>query len=493
MQFTRSSGILLHPTSLPNNFGIGDFGSSAYKFVDFLSSSGFTFWQFLPLTPTGFGDSPYQSFSAFAGNRNLISPELLLKNDFLDKKDLKDLPKLSNSKVEFSKVNNQKESLLRKSFQKKIKSKEYKFFISENEFWLNDYALFMSLKKFHNGRAWFEWENDFKDYNKAKKQKLNSNIKKEIEFQKFVQFLFFSQWRELQNYAKQKKIKFIGDLPIFVAHDSADVWANQKYFTLTKNGALKKKAGVPPDYFSKTGQLWGNPLYDWKNLEKNNFAWWKKRISHLLKMVDIIRIDHFRGFEACWEIPGYAKTAKFGKWKKNPGIKFFNTLKNSFTDLPIIAEDLGFITSEVRKLRDRFNFPGMRIMQFAFGVKGEKKFLSKNFIENTIAYTGTHDNDTTCGFFEKEKRKKSSTYKHAKKYLQTDDKNLCKALIIDALKSRASIAIFPMQDILNLDSKHRMNFPGKIIGNWQWRMSEKLLTGKLAKEYLKLNKKYLRT
>ncbi|MDP2038442.1 MAG: 4-alpha-glucanotransferase, partial [Ignavibacteria bacterium] len=376
MNIERSAGILLHPTSLPGKFGIGDLGPSAFHFVEFLKSAGQTLWQVFPLGPTGYGDSPYQCFSAFAGNPLLISPDFLHRDGLLSDADLAHPHKYNAHKIDFGSVIELKTKLLRKAFHNFSKSKnisdECKDFCSTNEYWLEDYALFMAAKSHHGGVQWTEW-----DASIAFRKDLNTWRKKladEINYQKFVQYTFNKQWTALREFVHQNGIKIIGDLPIFIAYDSADLWANKELFTVRKDGSLEFVAGVPPDYFSATGQLWGNPLYKWKEMEKDDFLWWKRRISNLLTMVDIVRIDHFRGFDAFWEIPGDAETAINGRWVKAPGHKFFNAIKKSLGVLPIIAEDLGVITDSVEELRDHFDFPGIKIIQFGLGEDGDKKF-----------------------------------------------------------------------------------------------------------------------
>ncbi len=477
MEFKRSAGILLHPTSLPGPYGIGDLGENAYKFADFLREAGQTLWQVFPLGPTGYGDSPYQCFSAFAGNPLLISPDLLAEEGLLSKADLEQKPEFNLYKINYGKVIDFKKSLLKKAYEKyisngKIFNKECGKFCSENEFWLEDFATFMALKDFHGGVQWSEWEKEFAFRKEPALTEWKNKHQKEIDYYRFTQYLFFKQWKKLKDYTNGQGIKIIGDLPIFVAYDSSDVWANKALFSVDeKTGKLETVAGVPPDYFSPTGQLWGNPLYRWDKMEKNNFRWWKQRMKKMYQLVDIVRIDHFRGFDAYWEIPGDAETAVNGKWVKAPGKKLFTEIMNEFGDVPILAEDLGVITESVEELRDSFGFPGMKILQFAFGPAGDKNFLPHNYVRNCVVYTGSHDNDTTRGFFEKEKEKKSGIYEWTQKYLNYDGDNICFALIHLAYSSVANIVIIPMQDILNLGSEARMNFPGKPDGNWQWRFT----------------------
>jgi 4-alpha-glucanotransferase len=495
MQFERSAGILLHPTSLPGKYGIGDLGNEAYKFVDFLVEAGQKLWQVFPLGPTGYGDSPYQCFSAFAGNPLLISPDKLIEQKLLKDSDIKNFP--DSERIDYGNVINFKKELLSKAYNNyKSNSqsieKEFKVFIEEQNSWLEDYSLFMAAKDFHNGASWNEWDKELilREENSLIfwKEKLHD----EIQYHKFVQFLFFSQWKELKIYANEKGIKIIGDMPIFIAYDSSDLWSNKELFTVDETGMLTFVAGVPPDYFSATGQLWGNPLYKWEMMEKDDFLWWRKRFKALLELVDVIRIDHFRGFEAYWKIPGDAKTAQTGKWTKAPGEKLFDTVKKYLGDLPILAEDLGVITPPVEALRDKFNFPGMKVLQFAFGKGMETKFLPHNFVPNCIVYTGTHDNDTTRAYFEKEKEKQSDIVEHAQKYLNYSGNELVFELVRNAYASVAVIVIIPMQDVLNLGGEARMNFPSTLGGNWSWRFNWNQVDKNLAEKYNDLTVLYER-
>lgn len=496
MSFQRAAGILLHPTSLPGKFAIGELGSDAYYFIDFLTHSGQTLWQVFPLGPTGYGDSPYQCFSAFAGNPMLISIEFLIKDGLLTEEDCNELTIFDKHKIDFGSVIKIKNECLQKAFnnyESKLKNdKEFKSFCNHNDYWLNDFALFMAVKNYHSGVCWTDWSEDIAFRIDVAVEKWTKKLDREINYQKFLQFKFNEQWQKIKNYAHEKGIKIIGDLPIFIAYDSADLWANKKLFTVDSKGRLESVAGVPPDYFSPTGQLWGNPLYRWNEMEKDDFSWWRKRFSKLYELVDIVRIDHFRGFEAYWEIPGTALTAQTGKWVKAPGHKLFKSIKKHLGDVPIIAEDLGVITREVEELRDAFNFPGIKILQFAFGDSGEKKFLPHNFIPNCVVHTGSHDNDTTQGFFEKEKVLKSGIYEAAKEYLGCESDDICFQLIRAAYASVANIVVIPMQDVLNLDSSARMNFPGKLGGNWTWRFSWDQIPSKLAETYKRMTVIYER-
>jgi 4-alpha-glucanotransferase len=497
MRFERSAGILLHPTSLPGKYGIGDLGKEAYNFLDFMEAAGQKLWQVFPLGPTGYGDSPYQCFSAFSGNPLIISPDILLEEGYLYDDDLKNIPHFNPVKIDFGELIKYKHSLLKKSFEhfksnSNGKEKSFKEFCDKNNEWLEDYSLFMALKEHNNGAVWSKWDKDIVVRKEATIKKWKEKLSDTILYQKYIQFQFFHQWKNLKDYANKKGIRIIGDIPIFIAYDSADLWSNKEIFTVDKEGSLTFIAGVPPDYFSATGQLWGNPLYKWKEMEKDDFLWWRKRISALLEMVDIIRIDHFRGFDAYWEIPAGSKTAEPGKWKKGPGETFFNTIEKYLGKLPIIAEDLGVITKSVTELREKFNFPGMKILQFAFGSGMEDRFLPHNFVQNSVVYTGSHDNDTTRAYFEKEKNSDNDIYKHAQKYLNYYGNDIVGELIRTAYASVADMIIIPMQDILKLGSEARMNFPGRLGGWWSWRFTWNQVGPDLAAHYKDLTALYER-
>ena len=471
MKFERAAGILLHPTSLPGKFGIGDLGHEAYSFVNFLESAGQKLWQVFPLGPTGYGDSPYQCFSAFAGNPLLVSPEKLKEDGLLTDEDLKNLPQFDDSIIDFGEVINFKKEILHKAYLK-FKAgnghleKDFIKFLSSNTEWLDDFSFFMAAKDHHEGALWTEWDKGLVVRDEKVLEDWKIKLSDGILYHKFVQYNFFKQWSNLKKYANDKGIKIIGDMPIYIAYDSADLWANKDLFTVDKEGNLETVAGVPPDYFSATGQLWGNPLYKWDVMEKDDFHWWRLRIKNLLQLIDIIRIDHFRGFDAYWEIKGGSKTAEHGRWVKAPGEKLFQAIQAYLGELPIIAEDLGVITKSVEALRDKFNFPGIKIMQFAFGTGMEEKFLPHNYIRNCVVHTGSHDNDTTKGYFDKEKNNQTDIYEHAQKYLSYYGDDMVGELIRVAYASVANSVIIPMQDILKLGTEARMNFPGKLGGNW---------------------------
>ena len=505
MRFLRHSGILLHPTSLPGRFGIGDLGAEAFRFADFLVESGQSLWQVLPLGPTGYGDSPYQCFSAFAGNTLLISLEKLVEEELLTRSDLRHIPKFPVEKVDFGWVISYKTELIEKAF-KNFKSstdtvlrEAFLAFTQMNGDWLNDYALFRTLKDAHQGVAWNKWKSHFALRDSQAIAQAAEQMHERIEAQRFFQFLFFKQWSELKSYANQRGIKFIGDVPIFVAYDSADVWTNPHLFKLDEKGRPIVVAGVPPDYFSKTGQLWGNPIYNWERMRESQFQWWLDRLSSTLKTVDLVRIDHFRGFAATWEVPARDKTAKNGRWVTVPGRELFTVLQEKMGNLPIIAEDLGVITPDVEALRDDFGFPGMRIFQFAF-LDHTNIDLPHNYIPHTVAYTGTHDNDTAVGWFNSkagEGSTRSAEQIEAEKrfcmdYLNTSGKEINWDFIRAVLASVADTAIIPVQDLLGLGSEARMNLPASQQGNWQWRFKPNALTDKIGQRLKELTELYVR-
>lgn len=498
MKFERSAGILLHPTSLPGRHGIGDLGPDAFRFVDFLESAGQKFWQVLPLGPTGYGDSPYQCFSAFAGNHLLISFDLLLEEGLLSQEDLNRSPDPDPHAVDYGAVIPFRMAVLRKAFARCAASPGTKLaddirrFEGANKDWLGNYALFMALKERHGGSAWSGWEEGAVERQKAALLSYRKELSGEITFHVFLQYLFSRQWKKLKEYAHGKGVRIIGDLPIFIAYDSADAWAERDLFSIGPGGRLLAVAGVPPDYFSSTGQRWGNPLYRWGEMADDDYLWWRKRIARLLECVDVIRIDHFRGFDAAWEIPASAPTAETGAWVKGPGKRFFRTLEKHLGELPIIAEDLGVITKSVVDLRDMFEFPGMKILQFAFGAGMERKFLPHNYPRNCVVYTGSHDNDTTRGFFAKAKALDGDVYSSARRYLGYEGDDIGFELIRAAYASVADLVIIPMQDILGLDSAARMNFPGTPGGNWRWRFSWDQVHQQMIRRYKELTRLYER-
>ncbi len=482
----RYSGVLVHPTSFPSPYGIGDMGRGAHEFIDFLAMAGQHLWQVLPLGPSGNGNSPYQSYSVFAGQTLLISPELLIEKKLLTEADVHPIPEFNADRVDYDKVTTYKTSLFKKAYEHfrhtadKNLLEEYDSFQSNNQYWLDDYCLYMAGKDYHNGLPWYEWEDSLLDPTPKERASWMKLLASEIDYYRFIQFAFFSQWYELKDYANKKGIAIIGDIPIFTAPDSADVWANKELFKLDSKGHPLEVAGVPPDYFSATGQLWGNPLYDWDAMKDDGYRWWIERVRNQLDQVDYIRIDHFRGFEAYWAVPAGEETAMNGKWKKGPGEALFEAIQKALgEELPIFAEDLGIITPEVEKLRDTLGFPGMKILQFGFDGTGESTFLPHQLsTRNCICYTGTHDNDTTCGWYEHTSEQNKDK---VRRYMNTDASSVSWDFIRTCLGTIAKYAIFPVQDLLKLGSEHRMNTPGTATGNWEFRYRSGLLDEGMAK------------
>ena len=495
MQLERSSGILLHITSLPSPFGIGDLGPAAYEFVNFLKDSGHQYWQLLPLNPTDekFSHSPYSSFSAFAGNPLLISPQLLEKEEYVDLKHFPAPKKIAEEKVHFQAVEKYKEALLEAAFQnfkkKNKKSGKFSAFCKKHASWLDDYSLYRVLRKeYHSG--WTSWPADLRDRKKAAIKKAEKVHSTAIEKEKFIQFLFFSQWQNLTEYAHSESVTFIGDIPFYVNHESADCWANPGYFKLDNEKQPTKVSGVPPDYFSETGQLWGTPVFDWKALKTDNFDWWVKRIEQNLLLFDVVRLDHFRAFSAYWEVGAGEETAINGKWVKTPGAAFFKQVKKEFPKMPFIAEDLGLMDDAVYELINEYEFPGMKVLQFAFGDdRSGNPYLPFNHIPYCIAYTGTHDNNTTRGWFEnlgKTEKKHFQDYSEKRVTKQ----NVHKVLHRMVLNSVAQLAVVPLQDIIGLGEEAIMNTPGTTEGNWSWRVKKEDIPFKKTAELKKLNELY---
>lgn len=483
-RFPRSAGILLHPTSLPGRFGIGDLGPAAYGWVDALARARQTWWQVLPLGPTGFGDSPYQCFSAFAGNPFLVSPELLLHDGLLKESEFGSL-NFPVSHVDYGPVIQFKNRILTQAWEN-FRTRgsghlrqAFEEFCHKQAYWLDDFALFMALKDAHGGKSWFDWSAELRTRQAAALARARYDQDQAMGLHKFRHFLFFRQWANLKRYAAERKVRLIGDIPIFVSSDSADVWANPELFQLDEHRRPKVVAGVPPDYFSPTGQLWGNPIYHWEALKRTGFSWWIARLRTTLEQVDVVRLDHFRGFEAYWEIPAGSSTAEKGRWVKAPGAALFEAVRLALGGLPIIAEDLGVITPEVEALRDQFHFPGMRILQFAFGGQVEHRFLPHIYEANTLVYTGTHDNDTTLGWF---RTLPGHEAHYLRRYVPGVDHDPVWSLIRLAWASVADLALTPLQDVLNLGTEARMNYPGRPAGNWSWRYrSEWLNDGVLGR------------
>ncbi len=507
VSFPRSAGFLLHPISLPTPFGIGDFGSKAINFIKYLKNCGQQFWQILPLGPTGYADSPYQCISAFAGNPLLISMDGLIHMQLVSQEDVMkcfetnpnpDEPEIlwsTSAKIDYQTVRDRKNKVFKLAFHtftnkeddlKEVYSREFADFCEKEKAWLDDFVLFLSLKHHHDLKSWVEWPTKYAFYpSNANALKVwVAGHQKELDYHKFIQWIFAKQWSELKTYANKQGIQIIGDMPIFVAHDSADVWAHPELFTLKEDGSLTHQAGVPPDYFSPTGQLWGNPLYQWKQLEKTNFQWFIERFSKLVELYDWIRIDHFRGFEAFWEVKGTAKDAISGQWVKAPGEKLFVEVENQLGKLPIFAEDLGIITPEVDELRDKFKFPGMKVLQFAFGSDALNPHLPHNILQNSIAYSGTHDNDTTIGWWQNSATKKEKQM--FRDYLDVEGLNVISDMVKALYRTPAKLAIIPIQDLLGLGSEARMNTPSVPQGNWQF----KLKYGDLSEERAKWIKRW---
>ena len=470
----RASGILLHPTSLPGALGAGDFGTEAYRFVDWLVSAGQTYWQVLPMREIGPGNSPYMSSSAFAGNILLIDLVELAEHGWLIHEDLTPLPGFRADRIDFSLLHPFRLERLRRAARSFFSSSNAKMRRAYDEFcaaesaWLEDYALFMTIAGSENWREWSHWSKDLANRNPQALYGIEKTCSSEIGFWKFCQWSFTRQWSKLKRYANERGVRIIGDVPIFVAYQSADVWSNQELFDLDEHRRPSVVAGVPPDYFSETGQMWGNPLYRWDVHKETGYAWWIARLGHALQQADMVRVDHFRGFAAYWEVPADAPNAITGKWEPGPGDSLFEAFEKAFPNLPIIAEDLGLITPDVLALRDQFHLPGMRVLQFAFGDGDVNYFLPHHYEPNTVAYTGTHDNDTTLGWW-------STISAHEKafamQYLDTDGEAINWVMMKALSKSVANMVVFPMQDVLDLSSEYRMNYPGHPNGNWEWRFT----------------------
>jgi 4-alpha-glucanotransferase len=493
--FSRSSGILLHITSLPGGHGIGDLGSSAYEFVEFLAQAKQKIWQVLPLGPTGYGDSPYQLFSAFGGNPLLLDLHSLCEQGLLSAQDLASASKLPADHVEYGAVIEAKQSLIRRAarafFADRDRSQraEFELFCRDNAEWLEDYALFMARKGIDEERVWSDWELSLRQRDARAMEEWREKLSDDVAAHKFAQFEFFRQWKKLRHHCERYGINVMGDIPIYVAHDSADVWGHQELFRLDDQSRPAAVAGVPPDYFSATGQLWGNPLYRWDVSAATGHRWWIKRFRAALKLFDSVRLDHFRGFEAFWEVSAYAATAQEGNWTKGPGAEFFRAVKADLKVLPFVAENLGVITPEVEALRKEFGLPGMSLLQFAFGNDPQgPSFRPHNFSRELVAYTGGHDNDTTVGWWNSSGVGESTRTaedirkerEFARAYLGFEDEPVNWVLIRAVLASVAEIAVVPLQDVLGLGSEARMNLPGTVTGNWKWRYKANALTRDLA-------------
>jgi 4-alpha-glucanotransferase len=502
---SRAAGILLHPTSLPGPHAVGDLGPAARRFVEFLAAAKQKVWQVLPLGPTGYGDSPYQCFSAFAGNPLLVSLEALAEEGLLAASDLADPPAVEDpAAADYAAAQRFKPPLLDRAFQvfekgaNDAQREAFEAFRREQSAWLPDFALFTVVKEQHGGVAWTDWEEDIRAREPDAMERWRRDHAEAVRAREFAQYLFFAQWRAVKAAAHGRGIRVMGDIPIFVAHDSADVWARPDLFQLEADGRPQFVAGVPPDYFSATGQLWGNPLYRWDRMEESGFEWWISRFRATLDEVDLVRVDHFRGFEAFWKVPGDAETAQHGEWVKAPGEKLFAAVEEALGKLPIVAENLGVITPEVEALRHRFGFPGMAILQFAFGSDPQgSTFIPHNFARELVAYTGTHDNDTTLGWWNGEggnSRRSEADVEaeraYALDYLKSDGTEVHWDFIRAVLASVADLAVVPLQDVLGLGSEARMNLPGRLGGNWRWRFREGALTPEVTERLARLTDVY---
>lgn len=507
MRFQRSSGVLLHPTSLPGPYGAGDLGPEALSFIEFLAEAGQKIWQVLPLNPTGYADSPYQCFSAFAGNPLLISLDLLAEHGWLSRDDLSIVPDFPKTSIDYGEVIKFRFKMLRQAAECFFAASdanpicaEYGKFCAEQAAWLDDYALFMAIKDAYGGVAWTEWEPELAARQSAALARWSEKLAAEIAAYKFWQFEFFRQWGALREACKRRGIRIMGDVPIYVAHDSADVWTAPQLFWLDERGNPVKVAGVPPDYFSATGQLWGNPIYRWDRLRAEGFRWWMARLRGVLRLFDLVRIDHFRGFEAYFEVPAGETTAVNGTWIKGPGVELFDALHEEFGDFPIVAENLGVITPEVEAIRKHFDFPGMAILQFAFGSDPQgPSFRPHNFERNLVAYTGGHDNDTTVGWWTSgigdSTRSEEDLLRErdfAGSYLNLRGEEIQWAMIRALMASVADTVLIPLQDVLGLGSTARMNVPGRMGGNWKWRYRREQLRPEMALRLRALTKLYER-
>jgi 4-alpha-glucanotransferase len=492
----RSSGILLHVTSLPSPFGIGDMGPDAYDYVDFLSQTGQALWQILPLNPTDTAsyDSPYHSTSAFACNPLLISPELMVRDGFLSRSDLEPLPAFPLDKVDYLSVTDYKKGLFQKAFEVFRAGKErpdYRAFCEANSFWLEDFALFMALKGCYEGKTWLEWPSEIRQRWPDVLKGVRDRLSEALEKQRFLQYLFLRQWSALKAYANGRGIRILGDIPIYVVHNSTDVWAHPEIFNLDKDGRPLTVAGVPPDYFSETGQLWGNPVYRWDVMRKSGYGWWIQRMGQNLKLFDLMRLDHFRGFVAYWEVPADEEDAVRGRWVQAPAMDFFERITQWFPSLSLVAEDLGTITPDVTDMMNHFGFPGMKVLLFAFSDdRGSNPYLPHNHVRNCVVYTGTHDNNTIRGWFDMEATDEEKRRLFLYLGREVSSSEIPWELIRLAMMSVASSVAFPMQDLLGLGAEARMNRPGKKAGNWHWRLLREQLTPQLSRKLLEMTRGY---
>lgn len=487
----RKSGVLLPVSSIPSQYGIGTFSKQAYEFIDLLEKAGQSYWQILPLGPTGYGDSPYQSFSTFAGNPYYIDLEKLIEAGYLTQADCDQYDFGDNEAyIDYEKIYLSRFKVLKKAYDNSHieEDADYQEFVKDNSYWLDDYALYMAVKNSFDGKSWSEWDEDIKLRKPAAMKKYRERYAEEVAFYQFQQYLFAKQWFALKEYANRKKIEIIGDIPIYVAFDSADTWANPELFQLDDTLTPIAVAGCPPDAFSATGQLWGNPLYRWEYHKKTEYAWWMKRIAYCYELYDVVRIDHFRGFDEYYSIPYGDPTAELGHWEQGPGYDIFKTMKAKLGNKAVIAEDLGFLTDSVIKLVKKTGYPGMKILQFAFDSREESDYLPHNYLANSIVYTGTHDNDTTIGWYEKLNRKDKA---FAKRYLNIRSrKDVQWEFIRAAMASVSDTCVIPMQDYLGLGEEARINMPSTLGTNWKWRMLPGQFTEELAERIYDMTKLY---
>ena len=486
----RKSGILMHVTSLPSPYGIGSMGKCAYEFVDFLCRAGQTYWQVLPLNPTGFGDSPYQSFSSFAGNHYLIDLDMLIEEQLLTREEVDAVCwSRSENRVDFGCMFENRLKLLRKAFARFTPSEDYRNFVSENADWLHNYGLFMSLKEKFHGTAWYEWSISLMKRIPEVIRGTRYELRESIDFHCFLQYLFFRQWEALRSYANRRGIRIIGDVPIYVPLDSLDVWSSPELFHLDGNGHPTAVAGCPPDSFSADGQLWGNPLYNWELMKQTGFAWWIRRLGAAAKMYDVVRLDHFRGFESYWSIPAGDKTAVNGAWKKGPGLDFIQAVQKALPNLNFIAEDLGYVTPEVRQLQEDSGYPGMKVLQFAFDSREAADYLPHTYPVNSVCYTGTHDNLTLVQWF---REAAPEDIAMAKAYLGLNgEEGPIWGMIRGGMSSVSRLCVIQMQDYLELDGSARMNFPGTLsAANWTWRMTPGAADQALADRIYEITRRY---
>jgi len=470
----RAAGVFLHPTSLPSPYGIGDMGESAYSFIDMLAANSQSFWQMCPLGPTGFGDSPYQCLSSFAGNAVLISLKRMMESGLITDGELAAFPHLSDDRVDYTAVAREKDKLFRAAFGRFKPTDDFRRFVKKHKDWLDDYALYMALKGASGGQPWYEWDTALRMRRREALADAAKKLEPECAYHRFIQYVFFCQWAALRAYANNRGVKIIGDIPYYVAYDSCDAWTAPEVFEFDADGKRERVGGVPPDYFSSTGQLWGNPLYRWKKMAADGYAWWIHRFQRTLEMVDVVRIDHFRGFESYWAVPAGNDTAIHGTWVKGPGLAFFTALKEKLGALPVIAEDLGMITDEVRALIDTTGLPGMKVLQFAFDWNPDNPYLPHNIPENSVVYTGTHDNNTSVGWYQELSENDRG---YVRMYLACSDEGFLDYFLRAAYISPARICIIPLQDIMGLDGTHRFNTPGTGEGNWRWRFRWDMMQG----------------